>query len=326
MIIKVNGTNHLPIPGDPTAIYVDTVTESRWRWNGSVYVTEGYASAGTKALATVTAEELGNSVVHRTRLTLTDTPITLTDDAGAGQYGSIELYDFPAGNVMTLGAVVDADITLNEAWWVDASPGDVGIGSAAVTDGDALATTEQNIIATTEIAALTAQAGPIDAQSTGVMVSGAAGGTDAVAYLNIRIDDDAAHMPDVVSNGAFTTDETGWTLGEGWAMGTAKIDATTASTAMSQAVTLVAGVAYKLTYTTTRSAGSVRPTLGGTLGTARSTADTFTETIIPVTNSGLSFTGTGFTGSIDTVSCVPLTGSGKITGTVDLVWSNLGDM
>lgn len=137
--------------------------------------------------------------------------------------------------------------------------------------------------------------------------------------------DDAAHMPDVVTNGAFTTDATGWTLGDGWAAGTEVVDATLADTALSQDVTLVPGVPYSLTFTTTRSAGSVRPTLGGVQGTARSTAATFTETIIPTEASGLSFTGTGFSGSIDTVTCTPLEGSGVLNGAVTLVWTNAGD-
>lgn len=264
-------------------------------------------------------------VVYRNVFTLTAQPITLTDDPGIGQYGSIGLLNFPAGNIVTLGAVVNANIMLNEAWWVDTIAGDVGLGTTAVTDGNALATTEQNIIATTAVAALVAQAGPINTQSAGVGTSGAAGGTDAVLRLNVRIDDDPAHMPDVVTNGAFTGAATGWTLGAGWAYGTDNVAATTAATALSQAVTLVAGVAYSLTYTTTCSAGSVQPTLGGTLGTARSTANTFTETITPVTTTGLSFTGTGFTGTIDTVSVTPLTGTGSITGTVTVVWTNTGD-
>lgn len=301
------------------------MTEATKVLDGAVTIVTDETTSQVVAVRDRFGNDIIPGVVYRNVFTLDAQAITLTDDLGVGQHGSISLLNFPAGNIVTLGAVINADITLNEAWWVDTIAGDVGLGTTAVTDGNALATTEQNIITTTAIAALVAQAGPIDAQSTGVGTSGAAGGTDAVLTLNVRIDDDAAHMPNVVTNGTFTGAATGWTLGAGWAYGTDNVAATTAATALSQAVTLVAGVAYSLTYTTTRDAGSVRPTLGGTLGTARSTAATFTETIIPVTTTGLSFTGTGFTGTIDTVSVTPLTGTGSITGTVTVVWTNTGD-
>ena len=159
-------------------------------------------------------------VVHKSVFTLAAQPITLTDDAGNGQWAAVSLLDFPAGNIVTLGAVINASITLNETWWVDNAAGTVGLGTTANADGTTIATTRQNIIAVTNIAALTAQTGVINAQSTGVGTTGVAGGTDAKCVLNIKITDSAAHMPDVVTNGAFTGAATGWTLGAGWAYGT----------------------------------------------------------------------------------------------------------
>lgn len=143
---------------------------------------------------TVSAVEYGNGAVHKTVLTLTATPITLTDEGGVGQYGGVKIYDFPAGNIVTLGASIDADLTLTETEWLDTAEGDVGLGTTAPDDGNALATTEQNIIATTAIAAMTAQVGPINAQSADQATLGAAGGTDSDLYLNVRIDDNAAHI------------------------------------------------------------------------------------------------------------------------------------
>lgn len=287
------------------------------------------AGVGAKNGDTVAAVENGDPVLHKTVLTLTATPITLTDEAGAGQYGGVKLYDFPAGNILVFGAVVDADITLNETWWTDTAEGDVGLGTTAVTNGDALATTEQNMIATTAIAAMTAQVGPIDTQSAGVATLGAAGATDSDAYLNIRIDDSAAHMPDVVTNGAFGAD-TDWTKGTGWtiAAGVADCDGTqVAASELSQTPTLVDGVTYKLTFTMTRSAGSVTPSVGGTAGTERSSAATFAEDIVAGATDTLSFSASeDFVGTIDDVLLTPLTGTGTITGTVTLVWSNAGDI
>lgn len=156
------------------------------------------SGVGAKNGATVTVSEEGNSVVHRTVLTLTATPITLTDEAGAGQYGGVKIYDLPVGLIQFLGARIDAGITLTATQWTDTAEGDVGLGTTAVTDGNALATTEQNIIPTTAIAAMVAQAGPIDASSSitqaGVVVDGTGGALDV--FLNVRIDDAAAHITD----------------------------------------------------------------------------------------------------------------------------------
>lgn len=287
------------------------------------------AGNGTKAGATVAVVEQGSGGIHKSVFTLTATPVTLTDDPGNGAYAALKLYDFPAGNIIAIGASINANLTLIQAWWVDNKDGDVGLGTVATAVGTALTGTTQNIIATTATTSA-AQVASLNTQSTGVATSGVAGGTDADVVLNIRVDDDALHFPDIVTNGAFTGNATGWTLGAGWAYGANKVDATLADTALAQlavdlAVALVPGVSYSLAFTTTRSTGSVRASVGGTLGTARSTAATFTETIVAGATGVLAFTGTGFSGAIDTVVLTPLTGSGTVTGTVTVAWINGGD-
>lgn len=286
------------------------------------------AGIGAKDGATVSVVENGDPVLHKSVLTLAATPFTISDDAGAGQYSGLKIYDFPAGNITVLGAVIDADITLNETWWTDNIAGDVGLGTTDVTDGNALATTEQNIIATTEVAALTAQVGPINAQSAAVFVSGAAGAADADLYLNIRIDDNAAHMPDAVTNGAFGTD-TDWTKGTGWtiAAGVADSDGSQeAASVLSQDISAVEGVTYSVTFTLTRSAGTLTPSLGGTAGTPRSSADTFVEDIVAGADGLIAFSADAdFVGTIDNVIVTPLTGSATVSGTVTITWVNAGD-
>lgn len=289
----------------------------------------GLTSAGVGAVngGTVTVVEQGSGGIHKTVLTLTGTPVTLTDDPGNGAYAALKLYDFPAGNIVTLGGAINADATLSETWWVDDKAGDVGLGTVATAVGTALTGTTQNIIATTATTSL-AQVSGLDTQSTGVGTSGAAGGTDADIVLNFRVDDDALHFPDLVTNGTFTGNATGWTLGADWAYGTNNVAATLASTAMTQtpaAPTILAGISYSLVFDATATAGSVQASVGGTLGTARSTSATFTETFIAGADGVLSFTGTGFSGTIDNVVLTPLTGSGAITGTVTVAWVNAGD-
>lgn len=108
-----------------------------------------------------------------------------------------------------------------------------------------------------------------------------------------------------VTNGTFASD-TGWTKGTGWTIAAGVATATGAiSTALSQttAITLIAGYTYTITFTVTAyTAGTITPSLGGTAGTARSSATTFTETIVAGSTQLLEFNTAGFTGSIDNVT------------------------
>lgn len=99
----------------------------------------------------------------------------------------------------------------------------------------------------------------------------------------------------------------GWILGTGWTTdGTTAIATGAISTTLSQTANptypLVQGQAYLVTYDATRSAGSVTVNVGGTAGTARSSSATFTEVIIAGSTQTISFTTSGFTGTIDNVT------------------------
>jgi len=105
------------------------------------------------------------------------------------------------------------------------------------------------------------------------------------------------------TNGAFASD-TGWTKGSGWTIGSGVATATGAiSTALSQtsAVTVVQGQAYRFTYTITRSAGGLIPSIGGTSGVERTASGTYSEVIIAGSTQTIAFTGNGFTGTLDNV-------------------------
>lgn len=116
---------------------------------------------------------------------------------------------------------------------------------------------------------------------------------------------------DLVSNGAFSTD-TVWTKGTGWTIGSGHATASTATSDLSQTVTLVEGVSYHLSFDATRSAGTVTASVGGTSGTARSTSATFAEDIVAGSSGTLSFTGAGFSGTIDNVTLTPNTALGTV--------------
>jgi hypothetical protein len=111
-------------------------------------------------------------------------------------------------------------------------------------------------------------------------------------------------LQECVTNGNFATD-TDWTKGAGWTIGAGVATAAGAiSTAISQtsAVTLVAGTAYSVTYTITRSAGGLIPSLGGQNGTERTASGTYRETIVAGSSQTIAFTGNGFTGTLDAIS------------------------
>lgn len=111
--------------------------------------------------------------------------------------------------------------------------------------------------------------------------------------------------PEYIRNGDFASD-TIWTKGSGWTIGTGVATATGAiSTAISQTsgiIDLISGVTYTITYTITRSAGDLIPSIGGTAGTTRSASGTYTESIVCGATQVIAFTGAGFTGTIDNVS------------------------
>jgi hypothetical protein len=119
--------------------------------------------------------------------------------------------------------------------------------------------------------------------------------------------------PELVTNGAFTSG-TDWTLGAGWTIGSG-VATKTAVTAevLSQTVSLTTGRAYELTYTMTRTAGTLTPRItGGTTVnfTARTAGGTYTQIVSVVTgNTTLEFSADAlFVGTVDNVTLKILTG------------------
>jgi hypothetical protein len=114
----------------------------------------------------------------------------------------------------------------------------------------------------------------------------------------------ASGLQEIAQNGSFTTD-TLWTKGAGWTIGSGVATATGAiSTAISQipVLTVLAGQAYAVTYTITRSAGGLIPSIGGQNGVERTASGTYREIIIAAASTPLAFTGNAFTGTLDNVS------------------------
>lgn len=139
---------------------------------------------------------------------------------------------------------------------------------------------------------------------------------------------------EVISNGTFATD-TLWERGVGWtiAAGVATSDGTqVAASDIDQApIELVTGHSYTVTFdVTARTAGSVRPIVGGTLGTARTAVGTYTETIVAGATGVIGFQASeDFVGSIDNASAgsagVAITSSAASTG-IDIINVRVYDM
>jgi hypothetical protein len=128
-------------------------------------------------------------------------------------------------------------------------------------------------------------------------------GTDSktiMVYVN-------SGVQDYVVNGTFAND-TDWTKGTGWTIGSGVATATGAiSTALEQEsdVTLIENQAYILTYTVTRSAGGIIPSIGGRDGVERTASGTYSEIINAGSTQDIEFTGNSFTGTIDNVVVNP---------------------
>jgi hypothetical protein len=127
--------------------------------------------------------------------------------------------------------------------------------------------------------------------------------TDDFARTTVTVNGDMSNAPD-------------WTCAANWSVAAGVATHTTGTAdAIAEAVsTVVSGVKYRLTFTTTvTDAGTLTPSAGGVTLTGRTTADTFTEDFTAVSTAALTFTAdAGWGGTIDDVSLQPLTPEGVI--------------
>ena len=208
--LTVNGTT---LSGTEMG-YVDGVTAGTMTASKAIVVDSNgrftnIADNGAKNGATVTVVERGGEVMHKTILTCTATPVTITDDAGVAQYGGVaKLYDFPEGAIITHGAVIDGSVTLGTTGTIIATwAGGISLGTAAATTGATLTGTEADIMPEVDVAAATASVAVVDAVSVATALTesgarwfdGTATATDL--YMNLVVDDDATHTS---GTGTFT--------------------------------------------------------------------------------------------------------------------------
>ena len=117
---------------------------------------------------------------------------------------------------------------------------------------------------------------------------------------------------ELVTNGAFTGNATGWTLGAGggtpdWFYDTDKVshaaDSATGTLTPTTPLVAVVGTQYKLTWTMAHTSGTgVTASFGGVSGTQRASSATFNEYFTATSTATLTFTPTAnWVGSVDTV-------------------------
>lgn len=101
-------------------------------------------SAGIANATEVVAVEQGDGVVHKTILQIESLNVDVVSvTTGAGVGGS-KVYDFPKGRILILGTMADLTLaipTASQADFTDATPeGDIGVGTVAPANADALGT------------------------------------------------------------------------------------------------------------------------------------------------------------------------------------------
>lgn len=197
----VSGTTaQRPTNGEIGQRFFDTTLGVMLVWNGTAWVTTdgqvGVAPANGAVAGTgnTVSEQVG--LVHKTVITVANT-VTMTDATTAGCHGSQKIYDFPAGNILILGATTDLSVTAGAGGIGDTASVVASIGSVAVaTDNATLTSTEANIVPSTA-ATLTGGVGAFDGESTGVVVlDGTATAVDAI--LNLAVPDAGSSASDTI--------------------------------------------------------------------------------------------------------------------------------
>ncbi len=122
---------------------------------GTGYSEPSATAPGAVVAGKCTAAEYCDSFIHKTVLTLSltgDNDLDLAD--GSNKSAGVKIYDFPAGRIFLLGAILDGSVTVNDAF--NDSPNDVfyiscgSVDGTQAADGD-LTSTEADIIPKTTL-------------------------------------------------------------------------------------------------------------------------------------------------------------------------------
>lgn len=179
----------LTLAAGSTLIYNQRVTFEKGITLGAVTLSKVGAGTLYSTAYNRKITEYGDGIVHKTKIDIAET-FSFDDVAGASASAYKKLYDFPAGSLVILGALVDT------AWDVSGTgtvlgvnaDGDISLGTAAADTTSSLSGTEVDIIASTTVAQLVASIGPATARSTAVTYHDGTS-TAKDLYLNVLFDD-----------------------------------------------------------------------------------------------------------------------------------------
>src|SRR3972149_7532943 len=144
---------------DATATVIEAAEDANYQFYCSVF-TAGTAActladindigiakdvSGIASITTVTAyEQWDGFSIRKTRLQLASVPVTVVSVTTGAGVGGTKIYDLPEGRILMLGCMADLSIeiaTAKQADFTDATPeGDIGIGTVAPANADALGT------------------------------------------------------------------------------------------------------------------------------------------------------------------------------------------
>lgn len=155
-------------------------------WDDATLCTPGTCPLATSS---ATVKETGFGRLQVTTINFTSFSQSMTDEAGVVAYGGTKVYDFPEGNILILGATLNATLTKSGAGINADFDGDVGVGTVTASNNATLSSTEQNIIPTT--ATPQAVAGATTAKGINAAAIAPLDGTATAVdmYLNYLIDD-----------------------------------------------------------------------------------------------------------------------------------------
>ena len=194
-------------------VEIATAVNANVRQLSTVDLDAAFTSAEVGAVpaavaATCVATETGDNLIHRTVLTCTALPISVTDDAGVAQYGGVKVYTFPEGLICTFGAIISGNLTLGTTGTIiDAFTGVNALGSATATTGATLVSTEATWLQSTANATASSKVAAISSVSIATALTESGGriydgtATAAPVFLNFAIADDASHTS---GSGSFT--------------------------------------------------------------------------------------------------------------------------
>ena len=158
--------------------------------------------------AYVVATESGDSLTHKTVLTCTDLPLSITDDAGVAQYGGVQVYTMPLDLIASVAASISGDLTLGATGTIIAAfTGVNALGTVTATTGATLVSTEATWLQSIANATASAAVAAISSVSVATALTESAGRivdgrtTAAPMFLNFAIADDATHTS---GTGTFT--------------------------------------------------------------------------------------------------------------------------